>query len=105
MRFSLGEEFIGNLDKLRSKIHRQRNRLSPWLFVMGVGAGVVIVSVKGIAFGANTTVSATSGTTLNIVAHEDDDLLFLSPDLLHAIQAGRAVRTVFVTAGDSGAAA
>ncbi len=45
------------------------------------------------------------GRTLNIVAHEDDDLLFLSPDLLHAIQAGRTVRTVFVTAGDRGAGA
>ncbi|KAL2844747.1 putative deacetylase LmbE-like domain-containing protein [Aspergillus pseudoustus] len=39
---------------------------------------------------------------LNIVAHQDDDLLFLSPDLLHYIQAGHEVRTVFITAGDSG---
>ncbi len=46
-----------------------------------------------------------TGRTLNIVAHEDDDLLFLSPDLLHAIQAGRTVRTLFLTAGDSGAGA
>jgi len=46
-----------------------------------------------------------TGTSLNIVAHADDDLLFLSPDLLHAIQAGRNVRTVFLTAGDNGAAA
>lgn len=38
---------------------------------------------------------------MNIVAHEDDDLLFLSPDLLHDIQAGKTVRTVFVTAGDA----
>ena len=38
---------------------------------------------------------------MNIVAHEDDDLLFLSPDLLHDIQAGRTVRTVFITAGDA----
>src|SRR5579864_7383054 len=44
-----------------------------------------------------------SGTTLNMVAHADDDLLFLSPHLLHDIQAGRTVRTVFLTAGDSGA--
>jgi LmbE family N-acetylglucosaminyl deacetylase len=43
-----------------------------------------------------------TGRTLNIVAHEDDDLLFLSPDLLHAIQSGRTVRTVFLTAGDAG---
>jgi LmbE family N-acetylglucosaminyl deacetylase len=38
---------------------------------------------------------------MNIVAHEDDDLLFLSPDLVHDIQGGRCVRTVFVTAGDA----
>ncbi|BCL80616.1 hypothetical protein ccbrp13_30810 [Ktedonobacteria bacterium brp13] len=44
-----------------------------------------------------------TGKTLNIVAHADDDLLFLSPDLLHAIQVGRPVRTVFLTAGDAGA--
>lgn len=43
-----------------------------------------------------------TGRTLNIVAHEDDDLLFLSPDLLHAIWARRTVRTIFLTAGDSG---
>ena len=46
-----------------------------------------------------------TGTSLNIVAHADDDLLFLSPDLLHAIEASRNVRTVFLTAGDSGAGA
>jgi len=39
---------------------------------------------------------------LNFVAHQDDDLLFLSPDLLHAIQAGWSVRTVYLTAGDAG---
>lgn len=38
---------------------------------------------------------------MNIVAHEDDDLLFLSPDLLRDIRGGRCVRTVFVTAGDA----
>ncbi|KAL2868158.1 uncharacterized protein BJX67DRAFT_380358 [Aspergillus lucknowensis] len=42
------------------------------------------------------------GQILNIVPHQDDDLLFLSPDLLHNIQTGHAVRTVFITAGDSG---
>jgi LmbE family N-acetylglucosaminyl deacetylase len=46
--------------------------------------------------------SSAVGTTLNIVAHEDDDLLFLSPDLRHAIQSGRDVRTIFITAGDGG---
>jgi LmbE family N-acetylglucosaminyl deacetylase len=39
---------------------------------------------------------------MNVVAHEDDDLLFMSPDLIHDIKAGHCVRTVYVTAGDAG---
>jgi putative flippase GtrA/LmbE family N-acetylglucosaminyl deacetylase len=41
-------------------------------------------------------------TILQIVAHEDDDLLFMNPDLLHSIQQGNCVTTVYVTAGDAG---
>jgi LmbE family N-acetylglucosaminyl deacetylase len=41
-------------------------------------------------------------TIMNIVAHEDDDLLFMNPDLLHDIKAGNCVRTIYVTAGDAG---
>ncbi|PLB45997.1 hypothetical protein P170DRAFT_414784 [Aspergillus steynii IBT 23096] len=40
--------------------------------------------------------------TLNIVAHQDDDLLFLSPDLLHNVHGGAGLRTIFLTAGDAG---
>ncbi len=41
-------------------------------------------------------------TILQIVAHEDDDLLFMNPDLLHSIKQGDCVRTVYITAGDAG---
>jgi LmbE family N-acetylglucosaminyl deacetylase len=41
-------------------------------------------------------------TRMNIVAHQDDDLIFQNPDLLEAIAAGDCVRTVYVTAGDAG---
>jgi LmbE family N-acetylglucosaminyl deacetylase len=41
-------------------------------------------------------------TIVNVVAHQDDDLLFLNPDLQHEIQAGDCVRTVFITAGNDG---
>ncbi|HVO86429.1 MAG TPA: PIG-L family deacetylase [Candidatus Binatia bacterium] len=41
-------------------------------------------------------------TDMNIVAHEDDDLLFMSPDVLHDIKDGHCVRTVYITAGDAG---
>lgn len=39
---------------------------------------------------------------MSVVAHEDDDLIFQSPDLLHDVQSGRPVRVVYVTAGDAG---
>ncbi len=48
----------------------------------------------------NTTCS--SPTVMNIVAHQDDDLLFMNPDLLHDIKAGHCIRTIYVTAGDAG---
>lgn len=48
------------------------------------------------------TASCPDGTTMNVVAHEDDDLIFLSPDLLHDVQGSGCVVTVFVTAGDAG---
>jgi LmbE family N-acetylglucosaminyl deacetylase len=47
--------------------------------------------------------SCTGPTIMNIVAHQDDDLLFMNPDLLHDLKAGHCVRTVYVTAGDAGA--
>ena len=39
---------------------------------------------------------------MNIVAHEDDDLIFQNPAVLEAIEAGDCVRTVYATAGDAG---
>jgi len=41
-------------------------------------------------------------TVMNIVAHQDDDLLFTSPDLLHTLQQGSCVRSVYITVGDGG---
>ena len=61
------------------------------LFVAGAGQGQ-----------ASAASSPTRGATFTVVAHEDDELLFISPDVLHAIQAGVAVQTVYVTAGDDG---
>ncbi|KAI9368727.1 hypothetical protein BJX61DRAFT_202537 [Aspergillus egyptiacus] len=52
--------------------------------------------------GLGLLASVFADNTLNIVAHQDDDLLFLSPDILHDIADGFNVRTVYVTAGDAG---
>ncbi|MFC7530296.1 PIG-L family deacetylase [Actinoplanes sp. GCM10030250] len=43
------------------------------------------------------------GRVLNVVAHQDDDLLFMNPDIQRDIDANRCTLTVFVTAGDAGA--
>jgi hypothetical protein len=39
---------------------------------------------------------------VNVVAHQDDDLLFINPDISGDIAAGRCVVTVYLTAGDAG---
>ncbi|MDI1464715.1 PIG-L family deacetylase [Catellatospora sp. KI3] len=39
---------------------------------------------------------------MNIVAHEDDDIIFMNPDLLADTDGSACVRTVFLTAGDAG---
>ena len=41
-------------------------------------------------------------TIMTIVAHQDDDLLFMNPDLEQSIKAGDCTRTIYVTAGDGG---
>lgn len=41
-------------------------------------------------------------TDMNIVAHQDDDLLFMNPAILQAMHKQRCQRTVYLTAGDAG---
>ena len=40
---------------------------------------------------------------MNVVAHEDDDIIFVSPDLLPDVTNHGCVTTVYLTAGDAGA--
>ncbi|MBV2151779.1 PIG-L family deacetylase [Kitasatospora sp. SUK 42] len=44
-------------------------------------------------------------TVVQVVAHQDDDLLFMNPDLSNSIRAGLKVTTVYVTGGAAGAGA
>jgi len=39
---------------------------------------------------------------VQVVAHEDDDLLFMNPDVMAAISCGAGVVTIYLTAGDAG---
>ena len=67
---------------------------------------LVVLLTAGALFGSAVASPAAAAPcadgAISIVAHTDDDLLFLNPDILHDIQAGRCTRTVFVTAGESG---
>jgi hypothetical protein len=66
-----------------------------------INALLLLSYLLGLASAAVAEPECNNGASMNIVAHEDDDFLFLSPDLIHDIQSGRCVRTVFVTAGDA----
>lgn len=65
-------------------------------------AGPVQITAAPIALSDLQDGACYTPTVMNIVAHEDDDLLFLSPDLLHSVKAGGCVRTIYLTAGDGG---
>ena len=39
---------------------------------------------------------------MNVVAHQDDDILFMNPTTYTDVAAGRCVTTVYLTAGDTG---
>lgn len=41
------------------------------------------------------------GTVVQIVAHPDDDLFFMNPDTSRSLATGRALTTVYLTAGES----
>jgi LmbE family N-acetylglucosaminyl deacetylase len=46
--------------------------------------------------------SCARNLSLNVAAHQDDDLLFMNPDIQQDIDSGRCVLTTFFSAGDAG---
>lgn len=67
-----------------------------------LSAATATSTVLPIALEQLPILTCASPTLMNVVAHQDDDLLFLSPDLLHALDSKDCVRTVYITAGDAG---
>lgn len=45
---------------------------------------------------------ASADRIMIVVAHQDDNIMVMVPDLVSALRAGKAVQTVFVTSGDAG---
>lgn len=76
-----------------------RGRAVAGLVVAVVAAGLTLVEGASPAAAA---ADCSAGSVLNVVAHQDDDLLFINPDIVADLDAGKCVRTVFLTAGDAG---
>ncbi|MFD3804256.1 PIG-L family deacetylase [Streptomyces sp. NPDC058619] len=85
-----------------------RTRLAALLAALAVGATGVTTWAYGrggapepTALGAALRPSVTKGTVVQVVAHPDDDLFFMNPDLSRSISTGVEVATVYLTSGES----
>ncbi|WP_433188125.1 PIG-L family deacetylase [Actinoallomurus sp. CA-150999] len=73
----------------------------------GLGTGIGLLSESNTRASVNRHGAAAPGTLaarsryLQIVAHEDDDLLFMTPDLSESLRAGSPHLTVYLSAGES----
>ncbi|WP_423919431.1 DUF7402 domain-containing protein [Frigoribacterium sp. 2-23] len=87
--------------------HPSRRASSRWrrvVMILAVGV-IAVVGASGFVGGTGSASAATAcaaGTSLNVLAHQDDDLLFESKNLVSDLTAGKCVTTVYVTAGDAG---
>jgi len=86
----------------RGGIDSSRDR-RPRRFLTAAVAAVTALVGAVVAATPSAAASCTGGT-LTFVAHEDDDLIFINPDIVTDIRAGRCVKTVFLTAGEAGTA-
>ncbi|MFD5143244.1 PIG-L family deacetylase [Streptomyces sp. NPDC058401] len=58
-------------------------------------------AVPGTDSSAVVPVSATAGSVVQIVAHPDDDLFFMNPDLSRSLASGTPLTTLYLTAGEA----
>lgn len=67
----------------------------------GTGTGGVVAQSGGTSGGTGGAV-ASGPAHVVVVAHQDDDLLFINPDLKRAIDAGEPLATAYLTSGNAG---
>ncbi|WP_326591162.1 PIG-L family deacetylase [Streptomyces sp. NBC_01294] len=88
-----------------------RRRFAALLTVLTAGATGVLSVATGQQTSAEATqeknaatvlpASVTSGSVVQVVAHPDDDLFFMNPDLSRSLLSGTQVTTAFLTSGES----
>ena len=72
------------------------------VLIAGLSAIAMTLALLVVGAGTAQAADACTGGYMQMIAHEDDDLLFQSPDLLRAADSGRCVTAVYLTAGDAG---
>ncbi|KJK51084.1 PIG-L family deacetylase [Streptomyces sp. NRRL F-4428] len=91
-----------------------RRRFAALLTVLTAGATGVL-SILSVASGRQTSggaapgknpaavqpASVTSGSVVQVVAHPDDDLFFMNPDLSRSLASGTPVTTAYLTSGEA----
>ncbi|MEW2139267.1 PIG-L family deacetylase [Streptomyces sp. NPDC005409] len=87
-----------------------RRRFAALLTVLTAGATGVLSVASGQQTSADGTqenpsvvlpASVTAGTVVQVVAHPDDDLFFMNPDLSRSLLSGTQVTTAYLTSGES----
>ncbi|MEU7602046.1 PIG-L family deacetylase [Streptomyces sp. NPDC040724] len=88
-----------------------RRRFAALLTVLTAGATGVLSVATGQQTSAEATqekgptavlpASVTAGSVVQVVAHPDDDLFFMNPDLSRSLMAGTQVTTAYLTSGES----
>ena len=73
-----------------------------WLAIFRAIVCVSVFVTSTILVGSSARAANCTSTALAFVAHEDDDLLFMNPDIQNDIRAGYCTVTVYLTAGDAG---
>ncbi|MCF7553813.1 PIG-L family deacetylase [Pseudonocardia sp. WMMC193] len=77
-----------------------RGRHLPAALACGAVVALVVVAMLGVTARADTR-SCAAGSTVTVLAHQDDDLLFQNPDVATDIASGACVTTLYATAGDA----
>lgn len=97
--------------RARSRVRRVGLRVVAPIVASVVVLGLVSMGITAVAFvlpalGAeavtvSTTPASCTERAMQVIAHPDDDLLFMNPDVQSDIEGGRCVRTVYLTTGDA----
>ncbi|MER7736216.1 PIG-L family deacetylase [Streptomyces erythrochromogenes] len=88
-----------------------RRRFAALLTVLTAGTTGVLSVASGQQTSAGATpgkaptvvlpASVTTGSVVQVVAHPDDDLFFMNPDLSRSLRSGTQVTTAYLTSGES----